>query len=542
MFKVVTTEEMRRIEQAADAGGLTYDQMMANAGAAIAEAVLERWLDMEGARVVILVGPGNNGGDGLVVGHHLLEAGADIHAYLSHERSEAEDHNYASLTNAGARITLAAEDDGSEILSSAVEEADLIVDALLGTGIKLPLRGTPEEILSGTNGALKERDLKPYIVAVDCPSGLDCDTGEIAEESLSADLTVTLAAAKPGLFIFPGAAAVGELEVGSIGVSADLPEMKAVDHLLAEEALVRDWLPERPLNAHKGTFGHVVAVAGSINFPGAAALAAIGAYRSGAGLVTLAVPSVIQSFLVSGLPEVTWIALPHEMGAISKAAAGVLHSELEGVDALLIGPGFGRDATTKAFLEELLCAELAVRSREIGFVSSENGRSESQIPPSVIDADGLKLLSEIDDWHKLLIETAVLTPHPGEFAIMTGLSIAEILEDRAKFVREYARKWGHVIVLKGAFTLVAAPGGRLVTIPIATPALATAGTGDVLAGVVLALRGQGLGAFEAAVVGAYLHARAGEIAAMDFGSDASVIASDVAEYLAFVFAELTAVI
>lgn len=539
MFKVVTTEEMQRIEKAADAGGLSYDEMMSNAGLAIAEAIINRWLDLEGASALILVGPGNNGGDGLVVGHHLVEAGAKVHAYLSHNRSAEDDHNYERLSRTGTTITFADEDTGLEVLTPAVREADLIVDALLGTGIKLPLRGTPKEILSAVKTALREVQLKPYIVAVDCPSGLDCDTGEIAGESLSADLTVTLAAAKPGLFEFPGAAAVGELEVGSIGISPDQPEINGIQHLLAEETLVRDWLPDRPLNAHKGTFGSVMAVAGSINYPGAAVLAALGAYRSGAGLVTLAVPSVIQSFLVAGIPEATWLALPHEMGVIAQAAAGVLHGELDGVDALLIGPGFGREPNTKLFLMDFLGAGKTDRSRQIGFVSSGDGNRSVRIPPTVIDADGLKLLSEIDNWNSLLLDTAVLTPHPGEFAMMTGLSIAEILADRTKHVRDRAQAWGHVIVLKGAFTLIAAPDGRMATIPIATPALATAGTGDVLAGVILSLRGQGLEAFEAAVVGAYLHARAGEVAADDMGADASVIASDVAGYLPFVLAELT---
>jgi hydroxyethylthiazole kinase-like uncharacterized protein yjeF len=538
VLKVVKTEQMQRIEKAADASGLSYDEMMANAGAAIARNILKQWPEVRTSRVLVLVGPGNNGGDGLVVAFHLSKAGADVEVYLSHPRSESKDSNYARIKEAGARITLAEEDSKASKLRKALQKTDFLVDALLGTGIKLPLRGVPKDILSITKSIIGDMHTRPYVVAVDCPSGLDCDSGEIAEESLAADLTVTLAAAKTGLFEFPGASFVGKLEVGSIGIPIELPEMADIKHVLATPELVKTWLPERPLNAHKGTFGHVVVVAGSINFPGAAALAGLGAYRSGAGLVTLAVPSAIQSFLVSVLPEAIWIALPHEMGSISKSAAPVLKNELDGVDALLIGPGFGRDPETKAFLEMIFHAKNDERRKQLGFIGDEKEAKHVALPPCVIDADGLKLLSEINDWHKLIEHIAVLTPHPGEFAYMTGLAISDVLTNRIGYAREYSKKWGHVVVLKGAYTIVADPDGRMATVPIATPALATAGTGDVLAGVILGMRSQGLGAFESAVVGAYLHAKAGEIAASEIGSNVSVIAGDVAEFLPSVFAEL----
>lgn len=538
MLKVVTTEEMQRIERAADAAGLSYDQMMANAGASIARAIMERWPDIEAAKVLILVGPGNNGGDGLVAGYHLMEAGAKVEVYLSNTRSAQEDRNFARLQEAGLMVVTAEQDADGKILSKAVQRADLIVDALLGTGIKLPLRGAPREILSTVKSVLNRDAAVPYIVAVDCPSGLDCDRGEIAEESLSADLTVTLAAAKPGLFEFPGAQAVGDLVIGSIGLPDGLPEIEDVRHILASPETVSSLLPERPLDAHKGTFGRVLIVAGSINYPGAAALAGLGAYRSGAGLVALAVPAVIQPFVAPILPEAVWTILPHESGVISKPAAAVLSGELGSSDALLIGPGFNREPITKEFLNEFLGGEGGERAREIGFVSARHAPNEIDLPPCVVDADGLKLLSELRGWPELLKRTAILTPHPGEFAIMTGLSVPEILSSRIEHARAFAEEWGHVIVLKGAFTIVAAPDGRLATIPIATPALATAGTGDVLAGVLVALRGQGLDAFEAAVLGAYIHARAGELAAEDWGTQVSVIAGDIVEQLPAVFSEL----
>lgn len=539
MLKVVTTEEMRRIEKAADAGGLSYDKMMANAGFSIAKQIIDRWPQIQDAYALILVGPGNNGGDGLVVGHHLSEASAQVHIYLSHPRSEQDDHNYERLKSADTRITLAEDDESGSVLREAIEKADIIVDALLGTGTKLPLRGSVQDILSAAKDELTALEAPSYVVAVDCPSGLDCDTGEIAEESLDADLTVTLAAAKPGLFEFPGAASVGELVVGSIGSTDELPEMEAIQHLLPDPALIRSWLPERPGEAHKGTFGRVVVTAGSIQFPGAAHLAALGAYRSGVGLVSVAVPSLIQDFLVPGLPEATWIPLPHENGVLTKSAADKLFPELSGVQALLIGPGFGRNPATRTFIEQLFNRDQDNASSTKGSVDT-GGENPTGVPACVIDADGLKLLSEIEGWPKILKQTAVLTPHPGEFAIMTGLSIDEIESSRTHYAQAYAEQWGHVVVLKGAYTVVAAPGCRVATIPFATSALATAGTGDVLAGVILGLRGQGVAAFESAVLGAYIHARAGMIAAREYGTEVSVIAGDVVDGLPYVFAELNA--
>ncbi|MGD8633955.1 MAG: NAD(P)H-hydrate epimerase, partial [Anaerolineales bacterium] len=438
MLKVVTTDEMRRIEKAADAGGLSYDEMMANAGYSIAEEIIDRWPTVRDASVLILVGPGNNGGDGLVVGHHMHEAGARVHVYLSHPRSEKEDHNYARIKNSGIKIMLAGEDESGSLLRTEVNQADLIVDALLGTGIKLPLRGSVKEILSSVKGELTNLDRRPYVVAVDCPSGLDCDTGEIADESLVADLTVTLAAAKPGLFNFPGASSVGEVVVGSIGAIANLPELSEVQHLLPDADLIRSWLPERPENAHKGTFGRVVVNAGSLQYPGAAVLASLGAYRIGAGLVSVAVPALIQPFLVPGLPEATWIPLPHDQGVLAEPAVDKLLAELSGVAALLIGPGFGQSPATRSFLQQLLRKGQGGQSGQHDHVDAGENEKAAELPPCVIDADGLKLLSEIEGWHKLLQHTAILTPHPGEFAIMTGISIGEIQSSRTQRAKAFA--------------------------------------------------------------------------------------------------------
>jgi hydroxyethylthiazole kinase-like uncharacterized protein yjeF len=534
--KVVTVEQMRSIEQAANAAGLTYDQMMENAGRAIASVIMERWPEVGSWKVVILVGPGNNGGDGLVVGHYLAEAGAQLSLYLTREREE-DDTNLVRIKKHEPLVAIAKQDQRWRVLSNLMASSDMVIDAVFGTGFKLPLKGTPKEVLERAQGELGKRKRLPVIVAVDCPSGLDCDTGEIAPEALSADLTVTLAAAKAGQFVFPGAAHVGDLVVGDISLDPDQDELSAVKLDLADAAFVAPLVPARPRNSHKGTFGQVVVAAGSVNFPGAVALAGTAAYRVGAGLVTLASIKEIYSGLIGALPEATWLILPEETGVIAESAAEVLQAGLEKKTALLIGPGFGTEPTTGAFLDRLLASKNYGRAG-IGFIPANEPHAQTKLPPCVVDADGLKLLVELDGWQERLPPHSILTPHPGEMAVLTGLEVEAIQADRLQVAAKYALEWGHIVILKGAYTIVAAPDDRMALIPFATSALAHAGTGDVLAGAVAGLLGQGVEPFFAAVLGAYLHGRAGEMAGEWHQTTAGVMAGDVADFLPLALAEL----
>lgn len=536
MKKVVTVEQMRAIEQAADASGLTYDQMMENAGKSIATAILDFWPDAEGWSVTILAGPGNNGGDGLVVGHYLQDAGAKVSVYLTKARPE-EDEILRRIIRHGCPITVAEKDKGHKALRDLIVSADLIVDSIFGTGFKPPIKGDAKKILEFVNTMLEEHPPAPYIVAVDCPSGIDCDTGEISDESLSADLTVTLVAAKPGLLRFPGAEYVGEIVVGDIGIPPSQKEIAAIELEFATREGVRAWLPERPRDAHKGTFGRVIIVAGSINFPGAASLSALGAYRSGAGLVTVAVPEPIQGFLVPMIPEATWLVLPHELGVIADSAADVILEELPNCQAFLLGPGFGQEQATLNFMKRLINPS-AVAKQEIGFVRHEGVDEKLKLPPLVIDADGLKLLVRIPDWEVHLPGQSILTPHPGEMSVMTGVPVAEIQAEREQTALDWAAQWGHVVVLKGAFTVVASPSGKATILPFATSALARAGTGDVLSGVITSFLAQGLQPYQAAILGCFIHGWSGEIAAGMIGSTAGVIAGDVAELIPNAISEL----
>jgi NAD(P)H-hydrate epimerase len=514
--------------------------MMENAGAAIAEEIQKLVGSVAGKRIVLLVGSGNNGGDALVAGHYLAENGALVSGYLVKELSE-DDPNLKRLTGRGLLMAVADQDQRARVLSNQIQSADIIVDGILGTGFRLPLKGGAKDVLGRANKEIRRRENTPLVVAVDCPSGLDCDTGEVAEETLKANLTVTLAAAKPGLLRFPGAAYVGRIIIGDIGIPSDQEEFATVTEEIANREMVRAWLPARPKDAHKGTFGRVVVTAGSINYPGAAALAGVAAYRVGAGLVTMAVPGNIQSLIATLLPEATWLVLPHELGAIAEGAADVLAGEMEGTDALLLGPGFGTDATTGRFIKRLLETQHASGKGKIGFKSEDlkSGEPQNPLPPCIVDADGLKLLAELDGWHNLLPEESILTPHPGEMAVISGEDVTSIQKERVKTAVKWAKEWGHIVVLKGANTVVAAPDGASTTLPFATAALARAGTGDVLAGAIAGLRAQGVSAYRSAILGGFLHGMAGEIAAEIVGSEASVLAGEIAEALPNVFAELS---
>ncbi|HEY9529402.1 MAG TPA: NAD(P)H-hydrate dehydratase, partial [Anaerolineales bacterium] len=276
---------------------------------------------------------------------------------------------------------------------------------------------------------------------------------------------------------------------------------------------------------------------------GAAVLAGEAAYRVGAGLVTLAIPAALHGALAGRFPEATWVLLPHEMGSISASGAEILAKNFERASALLVGPGFGTENSTKEFIENILEGKYSAKRavQRIGFVHQESEKKEenkSKLPPMVIDADGLKLLAQIKDWQKKLPAPAVLTPHPGEMSALTELSKDEIQENRLEVASKYAKEWGHVVVLKGAFTVIASPDGRMTLIPVASPALARAGTGDVLAGLIVGLRAQGLEAYEAAVAGAWIHAQAGLYAADDLGTTASVLAGDVLDSVSDVISDL----
>jgi len=528
MDKYVSVAEMIAIEKAADAAGLTYDQMMANAGLALAQAVIEAYAQQTDKSILGLVGKGNNGGDTLVALARLIEAGWKTVAYVVGERSK--DPLVTKYLDVGGEIVLLSEDKGHKKLKNLVKKNSILMDGLLGTGIRLPLREPFPQILKSVHRAIESLSNPPQIVAVDCPSGVNCENGEAAPDVLSANLTVCMAAVKQGLLAFPAYQYLGELKVVGIGLPEGLKPWNKIRRHVVDREFVIDCFPPRPLDAHKGTFGTVMVVAGSLNFSGAVLLAGQAAFRSGAGWVTLAVPSPLHTALAGSFPEATWLHLPHEQGVLSAEGADLVLENLSRITTLLLGPGFGLEDTTAAFMGRLLTRGKSKTKGKVGLLHAEEvtgGKQSPTLPPLVIDADGLKLMSQLDEWPSRLPAQSILTPHPGEMTFLTGLDKEEIQANRVEIVETYAKKWGHVVVLKGAFTVVAEPGGQTGIIPVATPALARAGTGDVLAGLIAGFRAQGMDAYIAAICGAWIHAHAGLNAAKRVGSTAGVLAGDL---------------
>jgi len=526
MIKLFSVPEMQSLEKEANQKGLSYEMMMENAGRGIAEEIELAYSLLQNKKVFALVGSGNNGGDALVALSHLACTNWEASAYIVRERPD-DDLLISRLLNNHGHIIYSYSDVELNHLKELIESYSVLIDGIFGTGIKLPLTDDIVRILSVVN--TKNMSAKTlHIVAVDCPSGVDCDTGEAAIETIHAEITVTMAGMKTGLIKFPAANLTGEIRIASIGSINDLDLYKENKKCILTDEIIKQFLPKRTLDSHKGTFGTALIVAGSVNYTGAAFLAGMAAYKTGAGLVTMAVPAPLHIALSGNFPECTWILLPHEMGVISTDAAKVLRKDIRKATALLIGPGFGLEDTTKEFIRKLICTNNE-RKATIGFIHDEIKDEESttiQIP-MVVDADGLKLLSKIDKWYELLPSPSVLTPHPGEMAILTKLSTQEIQGNRIQIAKQYSERWGHVIILKGAYTVIAEPEGQIAVVPVATPALAKAGTGDVLAGLIIGLLAQGVEPYRAACTAAYIHANAGLLAATRQKNTASVMASDV---------------
>jgi NAD(P)H-hydrate epimerase len=520
MEKIVSVQEMLAIEREADATGLTYDQMMENAGIGLAEEILATYNNIKNKSILGLVGSGNNGGDALVALEFLTQRGWHTGAYIVRKRA-GDDPLVNRYKNVGGEIYFGIEDTDWIILSSLVRGYSILLDGVLGTGIKLPLKNSVSDALQAVKDIIDFDEHKSIVVAVDCPSGVDSDTGEVASEAIPANITVTMAAVKSGLLKFPAAGYIGELRIARIGNVDNLSSWKRNTRFLADSTEVRGILPARGLNSHKGTYGTALIIAGSVNYTGAVILAGEAAYRIGAGLVSIATPRPVYTILAGHIPEAIWLPLPEDKGVIGHGSVDVIKNGMERATAVLIGPGFGLSEQTKDFLKEF-------------FLECQDMIDDL---PLVVDADGLKLLTQLKNWQRLLPPLSILTPHPGEMAVLTGLSVNEIQRDRINIAEKFAREWEKIVVLKGAHTVIASPDGLTDVIPVATSALAKAGTGDVLAGLIVGLSAQGVDAFHAAVAGAWIHGKAGLKAAEALGSEMTVTATDLLKLVPDVIGE-----
>ncbi len=513
-MKIVTADQMRQIDQDSAKIGLPTDVLMENAGKAVAEEVRQILGTIDKKNILILIGPGNNGGDGLVAAHHLHDWEAKVILYLCSQRPP-DDPNLKLVQERSIPCIEATQGENLDKLDESLLSANAVIDALFGTGKSRPLDGIYQQALDRVSRA-KKKQPSLHIIALDLPSGLNADTGAVDPACLYTDNTITLGFPKPGLFNPPGAERAGKITVADIGIPPYLAEQ------ITTELITNDWarrvLPQRPLNANKGSFGRVLVVAGSINYIGAAYLACSGAIRVGAGLVTLATATSLQPILASKLTEVTYLPLPESHpGIISQQAARLIHQGLSYYNVLLLGCGLGQSQSTTRFIKSTLF--------------------RLKLPSLVLDADALNTLAKIPKWWQQLTDDAILTPHPGEMARLAGVSVDEVQSDRAGIAKKVAQEWHKTIVLKGAYTVIAAPDGQSRISPIANPGLASAGTGDVLTGVIAGLLAQGLSLFDAAALGVYLHGKAGEMVKAKLG-DAGMIATDLLPALPLVIKQL----
>ncbi len=551
-MRLVTTAHMRRLEQVAVDAGATWSGLMEQAGWGVAQEALRYLGDARGRRVVVLAGPGNNGGDGLVVARHLHDAQAMVSLYFWNRANPEQDANWQRCRQRDMPEMLAADDAGYEVLRRWLVDADLVIDALLGMGVSRPVTGSLAEVVMLVNHTSAERrtlrtsdqhQRALAVLAVDVPTGIDSDRGLVMGTAIDVDMTVATGLPKRGLVFYPGRAHAGSISVADL----DIPSiyLEAIMSKMITTAQARSLLPARPEDSHKGTFGKVMVVAGSLFYPGAAILATAGAARVGAGLVTLA---SARSVLSAGgrLPEITLLPLAEaDWGAIGPEASAELGKRLESYDALLIGPGLGQEEATVQFLQRLLGLDQPKTRGYVGFISpaektkpDETEQRVFELPPAVLDADGLNMLAKVEGWsERLPRERFVFTPHPGEMTRLLGVD--ELDADRIKVAVDAAAQWGQVVVLKGATTVVSAPDGRSVTHALGNPALATAGTGDVLAGAIAGFLAQGSTLFDAAVLGVYLHAAAGQLALQELG-DAGALASDLLPRLPLALKQLKA--
>ena len=505
-MKVVTAEQMREIDRQAASAGLTTEILMENAGRAVAEETKKLLGNVIGKRVLVIVGPGNNGGDGLVAARHLTDLGAEVSIYLCSKRPE-DDKNLALAEQRGITTVRAEQDRGFAKLDGFLSTSQIVVDAVFGTGRSRVLDGVFKEVTTRIIAA-KKKAPGLLIVAVDIPSGLDADTGAVDSSCPHVDVTVTLGYPKPGLFNFPGAGKGGRVIVADIGLPASMAKNVPTELITAD--WVKSVLPPRPLGANKGSFGKVMVAAGSINYIGAAYLACMGAARVGAGLVTLSTALSLQPILASKMNEVTYVPLPEsEPGTPGSRAASVLKRWLPAYEVLLMGCGLGQNPAVVEFVKSVLFR-----------------RVKGPFPALVLDADALNILAKVPRWWQKLFEDVILTPHPGEMARLAGISTDEVQRQRLEIARKFAIEWKKVVVLKGAYTIVAASDGRARINQAANPGLASAGTGDVLSGVIAGLTAQGLPLFDAAACGVFLHSQAGEMARKELG-DAGMLAGDL---------------
>lgn len=504
-------EEMREIDRKTiEEKGVPGIVLMEVAGLRVAEAARDlSGGEVTGKKVIILAGAGNNGGDGYVIARHLHNWSAQVKVLLLSTREKIKGDAKINLDiidrilgNENIKEVSSQEDLFS--WKEELKDADLIIDAILGTGTQGEVTGIKREAILLVNS------LGKIVLSVDIPSGLDANTGKIQGCCIHARKTVSFAFPKVGMLVYPGVEYVGELQVVDIGIPQEVVREVSLDHYLLNSNLVQSWLPKRSRTAHKGSCGRVLVLAGSRGMGGAAVLCSQAALRSGAGLVTLGVPESVYPLLGPKLTEVIIKPLAETSeGTLALESWEQIEQLLPNVDVLVLGPGLSTNLETVSLVLQIL---------------------EKANLPIVVDADGLNAVAMQKNILARKKTDLIFTPHPGEMARLSKTSIREIETNRLKLIQERAREWGVTLVLKGARTLVSSPRGEIYINSTGNPGMATAGSGDILAGTIGGLLAQGMEVSQGAGAGVYLHGLAGDLAVQVKG-EMGLIAGDILSYL-----------
>lgn len=515
-MKVVTAAEMLSIEKIAqEKFHISPLIMMENAGKEAASFINSNFFDkFNNKRVAIFAGKGNNAGDGFVVARHLHNMGAHIRVVMLNNPEELSQNallNFQIIKSMGIRCQTLATDRDLHTLKIALLYTDIIVDAVYGTGFK----GIPPVFVNKVFEMINSSGIP--VVALDVPSGVEADTGKVGRTAVRATWTLAMGLPKIGLVTNSGSEFTGKIELLDISLPKSLLINEQLCRSIITSQLCAEFLPKRKVNSHKGTYGHLLIVGGSGDMSGAATLTARASGRSGCGLITLAVPQSLQYMVASQIPHIMTKSLPQtDKVSISKDAVNEIEKLFGGVQALVIGPGMSRHPDTMEFVRQIV----------------EKART-----PLVIDADALFAFKGKTEIFKKCSVPIILTPHPGEMAMLTEKNIEDIQRARVEVAESFAKEFGVTLVLKGYRTIVASKAGLSYIATSGNSGLAKGGTGDVLAGVIGALLAQGINAVNAAAIAVHLHGRSGDICAEKF-SVHGMNALDVIENLTLAWKEI----
>ncbi len=503
-MRAVTAEEMAEMDRTAIKDvGIPGVILMENAGRGAAEVMWRYFPELGGKRVAVLAGGGNNGGDGFVIARHLWQRRVDVVVYcLKKKESYRGDAkiNLLIIQKLGVPLEETTESEGIATLRKKLADVDIVVDGILGTGLNAPVRGFFRKVIQLVN------EMGQQVLAVDLPSGLNASSGLPLNTCIQADVTATFGLPKVGQLVTPGCSFVGHLEVVDIGLPRSVTETADPPHIWLEAGDLAPLVRPRSIASHKGSFGHVLVVGGSVGKTGAGAMVGLGAARAGAGLVTLAVPSSLHGLMEVKLTEVMTEPLPETADqTVAIAALPRLQTLLEGKQALALGPGISLHEETVQVVQQLV---------------------ESSSCPVVLDADGVTGLVDNLDVLTRARAPVILTPHPGEMGRLLKRSTAEVQNERLALTKSFSKEYGVTLVLKGARSLISSPKGRLAINSSGNPGLASGGTGDVLTGLIAGFLAQGLSPFDASCLGVYCHGKAADRLAMRWG-DHGLLATDL---------------